>query len=116
MNPAPFMRMTPKESETEQIMIRKEYKAKYLSEFYNIIIEKTKNNIIIRTTYYELKLNSQDLSLLTKAKFNSINEAFDFLINIFDQNRYYIKGIFSNKIILIISINDMIDLPLKNLN
>jgi len=108
MNPAPFMMMTPKESETEQIMVRKEYKAKYLSEFYNIIIEKTRNNIIIRTTYYELKLNSQDLSLLTKAKFNSINEAFDFLINIFDQNRYYIKGIFSNKIILIISINDMI--------
>ena len=113
MNPAPFMRMTPKESETEQIMIRKEYKAKYLSEFYNIIIEKTKNNIIIRTTYYELKLNSQDLSLLTKAKFNSINEAFDFLINIFDQNRYYIKGIFSNKIILIISINDMIRATFK---
>ena len=63
MNPAPFMMHTPKESETEQIMIRKEFKAKYLSEFYNIIIEKTKNNIIIRTNYYELKLNSQDLSL-----------------------------------------------------
>jgi len=56
MNAAPFMK-TPKEANVEEIRMRKEYKANYLSEIYNIIIEMTNYNIIIRNTYYELKLN-----------------------------------------------------------
>jgi len=40
--------------------------------------------------------------------FNSTNEAFEFIINIFNQNRYYIKGISSNKILLGIQIYDNI--------
>ena len=107
MNAAPFMK-TPKEVNVEEIRMRKEYKANYLSEIYNIIIEMTNYNIIIRNTYYELKLSPQNLSLLTNIIFNSTNEAFEFIINIFNQNRFYIKGIFSNKILLGIQIYDNI--------
>ena len=107
MNAAPFMK-TPKEGNVEEIRMRKEYKANYLSEIYNIIIEMTNSNIIIRNTYYELKLSPQNLSLLTNIIFNSTNEAFEFIINIFNQNRYYIKRIFSNKILLGIQIYDNI--------
>ena len=42
MNAVPFM--TPNPSNFEPVIIRKEYKAVYGSNFYNIIIEKTNNN------------------------------------------------------------------------
>ena len=100
--------ITPKESYNEEIIMRKEFKVIFYSEIYTIIIEKTKNNIILRSTYYELKLNPENLSLLTNTIFRSTDEAFEFMINAFNQNKYFIKGLFSNKIILSILIYDMI--------
>ena len=108
MKPAQFM-MTPNANNMEEILMRKEYKAIYLSQIYNIIIEKTNYNINIRSTYYQLKLNMEQISSLTNIIFNSIDETFDFIINIFNQNKYYIKGITSNSLILIIQIYDMIN-------
>ena len=106
MNAVPFM--TPNPSNFEPVIIRKEYKAVYGSNFYNIIIEKTNNNIIIRLNYYEIKLNIQSLSLLTNTIFNSNDKAFEFIVNIFNQNNYYIKDILFNKIALRIITYDMI--------
>ena len=103
MKPAQFM-MTPNANNMEEILMRKEYKAIYLSQIYNIIIEKTNYNINIRSTYYQLKLNKEQMSSLTNTIFNSIDETFDFIINIFNQNKYYIKGTTSNSLILIIQI------------
>ena len=108
MNQANFM-MTPINQKTEEILMRMEYKVNYLSEIYNIIIEKTINDIKIRINYYELKINSQNLSLLTNILLNSTDQAFEFLINAFNQNNYYIKGISSNKILLGIQLYDMIN-------
>ena len=108
MKPAQFM-MTPNANNMEEILMRKEYKAIYLSQIYNIIIEKTNYNINIRSTYYQLKLNKEQMSSLTNTIFNSIDETFDFIINIFNQNKYYIKGIASNSLILIIQIYDIIN-------
>ena len=107
MNAATFIK-TPYENEDseEEIIVKKEYKIKSLSNIVKIIIAKTKSNIIIRSSYYELKYNINDLSILTKIKFNSINEAYEFIDNIFNQNKYYIKEISSDKIILIINIYD----------
>ena len=34
-------KMTPGETKTEEILMRKEYKVNYLSEIYDVIIEKT---------------------------------------------------------------------------
>ena len=108
MKPAQFM-MTPNANNMEEILMRKEYKAIYLSQIYNIIIEKTNYNINIRSTYYQLKLNKEQMSSLTNTIFNTIDETFDFIINIFNQNKYYIKGIKSNSLILRIQIYDMIN-------
>ena len=107
MNAATFIK-TPYENvdSEEEIIVKKEYKIKSLSNIVKIIIAKTKSNIIIRSSYYELKYNINDLSILTKIKFNSINEAYEFIDNIFNQNKYYIKEISSDKIILIINIYD----------
>ena len=104
---AAHFKTTPGETKTEEILIRKEYKVNYLSDIYDIIIEKTNYNIIIRNNYYELKLNPENLSLLTNTIFNSIDDAFEFMINIFNNNQYFIKGIFSNKILLGIQIYDI---------
>ena len=106
MQAAPFMTPNPQYN-AEQILLRNQYKALFNSNFYNIIIEKTNNNIIIRNNYYELKLNIQALSMLTNTIFNSIDQAYEFIINIFNQNKYYIKEILSNKIILTIGIFDI---------
>ena len=106
MNAVPFM--TPNSFNFEPVIIRKEYKAVYGSNFYNIIIEKTNNNIIIRLNYFEIKLNIQSLSLLTNTIFNSNDKAFEFIVNIFNQNNYYIKNILFNKIALRIITYDMI--------
>ena len=109
MDSAPFIK-TPFENadREEEIIIKKEYKIRCLSNIVKIIIAKTKHNIFIRSSYYELKYNINDLSILTKIKFNSIDEAYEFIDNIFTQNKYYIKEISSDKIILIINTYDVI--------
>ena len=61
-----------------------------------ILIIKTNDNIIIRSLFYEIKLTSKELSLITKIKFDSLNEVFEFINNIFEQNKYKIKDISSN--------------------
>ena len=106
MKPAQFM-MTPNENKIEEVIKRKEYKAIYLSEIYNIIIEKTNKNINIRSIYYQLKLDKEQMSSLTNTIFNSIDETFEFIINIFNQNKYYINGITSNSLILRIQTYDI---------
>jgi len=92
----------------EDLLIKKEFKLKYLSDFYEIIIGKTKNNIIIQSTYYKLKLNLEQLSNLTNIIFKSIDDSFEFIENIFNQNKSYIKKISLDEIILIIKTYDII--------
>ncbi len=101
---------TPKENpeNVEELLIKKEFKLKYLSDTYKIIIGKSKNNIIIQCSFYELKLNGEDLSILTKAVFNSIDDSFEFIENIFNQKKSYIKNISSDEMKLIIKTFDII--------
>jgi FtsZ-binding cell division protein ZapB len=100
----------PKENQEnkEELLIKKEFKLKYLSEIYEIIIGKSKNNIFIKSSIYELKLNSEDLSILTKYQFNSIDDSFEFIENIFNQKKSYIKNISSDEMKLIIKTFDII--------
>ena len=108
MQASPFI-MTPNNNITEEILMRKEYFAQYYSEVYNITIDKTNSNIIIRNNCYEIKLDKQTLSLLTKVIFNTIDDMFTFSLNIFNQNKYYIKQILNNKMILVIGVYNMIE-------
>ena len=108
---------TPKENpeNEEELLIKKEFKLKYLSEIYEIIIGKSKNNIFIKSSIYELKLNSEDLSILTKYQFNSIDDSFEFIENIFNQKKSYIKNISSDEMKLIIKTIDVIKVKEKEI-
>ena len=99
---------TPYIEEEEILLKQKEYVTKYNYDSVKIMIGKTKDNIIIRSAYYEIKLNVEDLSLLTKALFKSIDESFEFIKNIFEQNKYIIKEKSSKEIKLILKVYDMI--------
>jgi len=109
MNAAPYIK-TPKELNDyeDELLEKKEYKIKYFSDYINILIGKTKNNIIIRNYYYEIKLDMNNLSILTKTIFKSIDESFEFFENIFNQNKVRIKNKTNNYIILVIITYDII--------
>ena len=105
MKAAPYIK-TPEMNE-EILLKQKEYITKYNYDSIKIMIGETKDNIIIRSTYYEIKLNIEDLSLLTKILFKSVDESFEFIKNIFEQNKYIIKEKSSKEIKLILKVYDI---------
>ena len=69
---------------------------------YKFIIGKRFNNIIFKCKNYEVTLNNNDLSTLTKSILKTIDEAFLFIINIFEENKVIIKDIVINKSITLL--------------
>ena len=69
---------------------------------YKIIVEKRSNEIIFKCKNYETKLYNNDLSVIIKSKFNSIDEAYDYIINLFNENKAKIKYILIKKEIKLI--------------
>jgi len=81
-----------------------EYQEFYLQAFniiHKIIVCKKNEEVIIKSNKYELFLNYNELSTLTKLKFLSIDEAYNYLINLFDENKIVVKSILINKSIQI---------------
>ena len=73
---------------------------------YKFIIGKTSNGVIIKCKNYELTFNNNDLFIFTKSKFETIDDSFLFIINIFEENKVTIKDIIINKnISLLLNIN-----------
>ena len=73
-----------------------DYEEYYLIEQkvgYKFIIIKYSNKIIIKCKNYRIILNNKDLSLLTKSNLNTIDDAYLFIINIFERNEVNIKNI-----------------------
>jgi hypothetical protein len=66
-------------------------------------ISKTKNYVIIRSIFYELKLNPNDFSKITKDLFRSVDEIYQFLKNIFEKKNIIIPEISNKMMKLIIS-------------
>ena len=99
---------TPYGNSGNEILEKKVFKAKYVSDYINLSIEKTKNNVIIRSSYYEIKLTKDNLSSLTKIIYKSTDELFELIKNLFNQNKYRIKKVSSKEIILILIIYDAI--------
>ena len=64
---------------------------------YKIIIEELNNEILIKYKNYEIKLNNNDLSILSKSIINTIDEAYQYTINLFEYNKVIIKEIIINK-------------------
>ena len=96
----------------EEILNKKEYKTRFNSDLITIMIGKTKSDIIIRSSYYELKIEQENLSILTKIKFTSLDESYEFMENIFNENQFKIiektPNVIKLKIAIIEDIKDMV--------
>ena len=85
---------TPKGLEdNEKLLQLKEYKIQKDNSYIIILVWKTKDNIVIRSLYYEIKFNMNDLSKLTKIIYNSIDECYEFINNQFKENKVIIQNI-----------------------
>ena len=86
-----------------------EYEEYYLiieKSVHKIIIQKEKNELIINCRNYYNKLNNNDLSKLVSSDFKNIDEAYKFIINIFEEDRVSVKSIITKKnIILLLKVN-----------
>ena len=75
---------------------------------YNIHIEKTKNSIIIKSNNYIGIYDLNNLSNLLKIRFYSIDTAYDYIINLFEENKVMIKSKIINKKIILIFNSDYV--------
>ena len=66
---------------------------------YNIKVIIVNDRILFKISNYELKLNKEEISSLININFNSLNDAFQFIIKCFIQGKINIKDISKNKII-----------------
>ena len=76
---------------------------------YKFIVGNLKDSILIKCKHYELLLNNTDLSTLIKKEINTIDEAYEYIVKIFDYNKVIIKEIKVN-----ISIKLMLRIYNKN--
>ena len=67
------------------------------NNIYKITIKNIDNEIIIRCKNYQIILNIIDISSLTKIKFDKIIKAYEYITNIFEENKVIIKDIIPNK-------------------
>ena len=74
---------------------------------YKIILEKRNNDLAIKCKNYIMKLNNNNLKI-NEYSFSSIDKAYNFFINLFDENKVFIENIIINKLIkLVIQIDDI---------
>lgn len=100
---------TPEEIITkEKLLESNEFKIKKDNNLINIIIGRTKESIIIRSLYYEIKFYPNDLTILTKFICNSLEESYELIKNSFEQNKIQIKDITKSMIKLVILFYDLI--------
>ena len=72
------------------------YEVYYLikeNNVYKIKITKKENEIIINCKNYKFILNNNNLSIITKSISNNVEQIYEFIINIFEQNKVIIKDI-----------------------
>ena len=73
---------------------------------YKFIIEINQDELIIKHKYYSINMNNNDLLILTKLMLNNINDPYEYIINIFEQNKVIIKEIkFRKKITLLLKVS-----------
>ena len=70
-------------------------------------LSKTKNYIIIRSISYESKITLNDFSLMTAQMYRSIDEVYQFLKNIFSNNKVKVQDISNKMMTITISFYDV---------
>ena len=81
----------------ENVLDYKHYFLIYQNIPYKILISKRDNYITINHKDYEIKLNNIELSQLSNLTMHSLNESYNFLINIFEQKNVCIDEIKENE-------------------
>ena len=79
---------------------------------YRIIIGILNEEVIIKCRYYEMKINNNNLSILKKSTIKTINDAYQYIITIFENNSANIKDIINNKSIKLVINNTEKDIEL----
>ena len=107
----------PKDSPTLSTIIDcQEYYLLNNNCVYKIIIGKNNTEVFIKNKNYFFSFNQKDLSILIRTQLNTIDEAYDFIINLFDLNKVHILSITLHKemkLLLNISEEKEIKLTLK---
>ena len=72
---------------------------------FKFIIGVNQDELIIKHKYYSINMNKNNLLFLTKKMFITIDEAYEYISNIFEQNKVIIKEIkFRTSIILLLKV------------
>ena len=91
-----------KENEFEEnILTQKEFKANFNGKLLFINLIKTKDFILIRSSFYEMKLFQNNFGFITGNYMNNIDEAYNFLESIFMNNKFCIKSIVQSNLKLL---------------
>lgn len=95
--------------EDELILESKIYKSQYNYDYIEISIIKNKSKVVLNILYYEIKIIPRDFTRIIKKKYNSIDEFYDGINQIFEQNKYIIMDISNQvmKIKLIVEDNEI---------
>lgn len=102
--------VTSSNNETEQILEQNDFLLSKDDTSYKIEVYKTSDKVIIKNSNYKVKLSTNEISEITKIIFNSINEAYKYIVKIFNKKKVIIKDILkNNKIKLIFYIYDNIN-------
>ena len=66
-------------------------------------ISKTRNNLIIRSVSFELKITVNDFSIMTQQMFRTVDEAYGFIKNIFDNKNITIRDVSAKMMVILLS-------------
>ena len=80
-----------------ELLDYREYYLIYKNIIFKIIIAHKEKGITIKSNNYVISFNEIDLSSLIKKKLSSTDEAYQFIINLFEANQVEIKNIIANK-------------------
>ena len=92
----------------------KEYKIYYNKSPF-ILIGLAKEEVILTSFNYVKKINKNELSKLTNIIYNSLEELYEFIKNIFEQNKVIIKEVTKEMMKLIIILYDALKMKEKEI-
>ena len=70
-----------------------EYYLTYKNNIYKLLVIRNQNEIIIQSNNYSITFNQNDLSMLTQINFESLSKAYEFIVDLFEENKARIDNI-----------------------
>ena len=77
----------------DSILGYQEYYLTYKNNIYKLLVIRNQNEIIIQSNNYSIAFNQNDLSMLTQINFESLSKAYEFIVNLFEENKSKIESI-----------------------